>query len=304
MSWLDDAIRYAGLLERPPDPDPLVQRDPGFIAEEIDRLERLLKAWYAPDVQGLELVPDGRVLCVGMHNGGVMSPDMFITMVAFWRAFGVERAAYGLAHDLVFKVPVAGRWIAKTGGVPARPAHARALLERDAAVLVYPGGDVDAYKPHVRRHVVEFGGRTGFARTAIATGAPILPVVSVGAHEGQMILSDGRELVKRLGLKRLARMEVLPIALALPWGLAVGTPAYLPVPTRVRVRALPVIHHGLPPEAADDAAAVQRLADEVRAVMQAGEDALVGEGGFGPRARAELALAQANPEPARQPQSR
>jgi 1-acyl-sn-glycerol-3-phosphate acyltransferase len=283
---LSRLAHYGALVGAPRAATPLDERDAAFIAREIDLIGPVLDAWYAPDVMGLDNIPLGRALAVGTHNGGYMAPDMFSTMVAFWRQFGTERPAYGLVHDFVFKIPVAGKWIARLGGVPANPGNAAALLERDVAVLVYPGGDRDAFKPYARRHVVDFSGRMGFIRTAVRAQAPIVPVVSVGAHEGIYILTDGHELAERLGLTKRFRMDVLPIMLAFPFGIAVGAAApYVPVPTRVRVRALPAIHLGLPPDAADDADAVRAAHDRVRDAMQAGLDALVEEGGYGPSAR-------------------
>jgi 1-acyl-sn-glycerol-3-phosphate acyltransferase len=278
--------RLAGVaLDRLPD-DPLEWRDPAFLLGERDLLGAACDAWYAPEITGLEHLPESRCLVVGTHNGGFMAPDMFSLMVGFWRRYGAERPSYGLAHDMVFKLPFLGRWIAKLGAVPAHPDNARKLLERDVAVLVYPGGDLDAYKPFRERHVVKFGGRKGFIRLAMRTGSPILPVVSVGAHETIYVLTDGATLAERFGLKRRFRMEVLPIALTIPFGVTVGafTP-YVPLPTRIKVRALPPIHLEVPPEAAEDQATVDAAHDRVRDTMQRALDALVEEGGFGPAAR-------------------
>jgi 1-acyl-sn-glycerol-3-phosphate acyltransferase len=287
MSLADRLLRYAGLLvDRPA--DPLTARDPAFIEEELPLLARAVDALYAPEVMGMEHVPrSGRLLAVGTHNGGTLAPDMFALMVAFWHEFGADRPAYGLAHDLTFRIPGVGAWLARMGGVPARPEHARALLEREAAVLVYPGGDVDAFKPYAERHVVKFGGRTGFVRVAIQTGAPILPVVSVGAHEAFYVLTDGHEVAEALRLKQRLRLEVLPIIFTLPWGIVIGPVfPYLPVPTKVRLRALPPIDLALPPSAADDREAVAAAAERIRAAMQAALDELVAEGNFGVKARA------------------
>src|SRR5258707_12005983 len=109
---------------------------------------------------------------------------------------------------MVFRLPIVGRYFARLGAVPARQENAVALLERDATVLVYPGGDLDAFKPYRERHVVKFGRRAGFIRTALATGAPIVPVVSVGAHESVYIVTDRRAIAERLPLKKLLRIEV------------------------------------------------------------------------------------------------
>jgi 1-acyl-sn-glycerol-3-phosphate acyltransferase len=280
------ARRWRAVSREPLADDPLARRDAAFIAEETGLLGAVCDTFYAPEILGMDHLPPGRALVVGTHNGGPLAPDMFSLMVGFWRHFGAARAAYGLAHDMVFKLPFLGKWIAKLGAVPASQENARLLLEKDVAVLVYPGGDVDAYKPYRERHVVKFGGRKGWVRLALRTGAPIVPVVSVGAHDIIYVLNDGAALAERLGIKRRFRIEVLPVVLALPFGVALGPFApYLPLPTRVRVRVLPpvVLPHG--PEAADDPATVDAIDIEVRASMQAALDALVAEGGFGPRER-------------------
>jgi 1-acyl-sn-glycerol-3-phosphate acyltransferase len=280
-------LRMASVVVADLPADPLDRRDPAFIREQRDFLGALCQAWYAPDVLGLDHLPEGRALVVGTHNGGYMAPDMFSLMVASWHAFDpAERPAYGLAHDVVFQLPWAGRWIAKLGGVPASPVNAERLLRRDVTVLVYPGGDRDAFKPFRARHTVDFAGRKGFIRLALRTGAPIVPVVSVGAHEVFRVLTDGAKLAQWLGLKKHLRVDVLPIALGLPTGLVVGAAApYLPMPTKIRLRVLPPIALDHPPEAAADAAIVDALYARIIDTMQRGVDALVLEGGFGVKAR-------------------
>lgn len=261
--------------------DPLARRDPDFIRAEMGWIGQLIDLWFAPEVTG-EL-PEQPALVVGMHNGGNMAPDMFATMVAFWRRFGPERAAYGLAHDVVFQAPFVGRFLQRLGAVPARREHAAELLARGATVLVYPGGDLDAFKPWRERHIVKFGERSGFIKTALQARVPIVPVVSVGAHETIAILTDGRALAKKIGLKRLTRVEVLPVILCLPWGVWISTfEGHIPLPSKVRIRVLPPIHLD---GSADDAAYVRDAREQVRSVMQAAVDELVREGDFGPRAR-------------------
>lgn len=235
---------------------------------------------------GLDLLPTGRALVVGTHNGGFVAPDMFALMVAWWRKFDPRATpAYGLAHDLVFRLPWAGHWLGKLGAVPAAPENARRLLERDSAVLVYPGGDRDAFKPYRNRHVVNFSGRMGFIRLALRTRAPIVPVVSVGAHEAFFVLTDGVGIAHRLGLRKLFRVDVMPIALALPFGVTGGICPYVPMPTKIRVRVLSPIHLDYGPEAADRPSVVEEIYDRVIAVMQEAVDGLVAEGGFGVKAR-------------------
>jgi 1-acyl-sn-glycerol-3-phosphate acyltransferase len=265
-------------------PSAFEARDPRFIRASLPALAYGLEHWHRFEARGLEGVPDGAALVVGNHNGGIMSPDMFALMVAYWRRFGADAPAYGLMHDFVFRVPVLGATMARLGALPASPGHAREALARGAKVLVYPGGDLDAFKPYARRHEIVFGERSGFVRVALRARAPVVPVVSVGAHEAFHVLADGAELARRSGWKALTRMEVMPVVAGLPWGLWVGPGAYLPMPVDMKLHVLPAIgwpHLG--PEAADDPATVARCREEVRATMQAALDALVAEGGFGRR---------------------
>jgi 1-acyl-sn-glycerol-3-phosphate acyltransferase len=265
-------------------PDVGSRRDPDFIARYHGLMAAVFERYHDVRIDGWQHVPEAAALCVANHNGGIMSPDMVALMLAWWRRFGPQAPTYGLAHDVPFLIPVVGDVLWKVGAVPAHPEHALELLARDAKVLVYPGGDLDAFRPHARRHEVVFGERSGFVRIALRAGSPIVPIVGVGAHEGFRVLSDGTSLVRLLGLERLTRIEVLPLLLAAPWGLVVGPMPYIPLPLKMRLRILPAMSWPeLGPSAADDDAVVWRCREEVRGAMQRGLDALVREGDFGPR---------------------
>jgi 1-acyl-sn-glycerol-3-phosphate acyltransferase len=267
-----------------PVPDVARRRDARFIARYHRAFAALFERYHDVHVDGWEHVPEGPALCVANHNGGIMSPDMIALMLGWWRQFGPEAPTYGLAHDVPFSVPGLRALLWKVGAVPAHPAHARVLLDGGAKVLVYPGGDLDAFRPHRRRHEVVFGERSGFVKIALRARVPVLPIVGAGAHEGFRVLSDGTWLVRALGLKRHTRIEVLPFFLAMPWGLAVGPLPYVPLPVRMRLRILPPITWPeLGPDAADDPATVARCREQVRAAMQHALDELAALGDTGPR---------------------
>jgi 1-acyl-sn-glycerol-3-phosphate acyltransferase len=288
VSFAHHLRRHAFVALQPFPVDPLERREPQFIRDELPLFERYFEAWHKAEVMGLEHLPPGASLVVGNHNGGTLAPDMFALMAAYWRRFGVYRPAYGLAHDLVFTVPGVRQWMSKLGAVPARPEFALELLRRGSVVLVFPGGDVDAYKSWSDRHLVKFGGRCGFIRVALRAQVPIVPAVAIGAHESTVVLSDGKNLAEKLGAKRV-RLDVMPVSLGFPWGLIVGpVNPFVPFPTRIRIRLLPAIDLGLPPSAADDDALVRDLAERVRETMQHALDELVTEGGFGLLGRLDL----------------
>ena len=69
---------------------------------------------------------------------------------------------------------------------------------------------------------MDFGGRKGFIRLALEHDVPIVPVVSIGGQETALFLTRGEGLAELLRLDKMFRLKVLPISLALPWGLNVG----------------------------------------------------------------------------------
>jgi 1-acyl-sn-glycerol-3-phosphate acyltransferase len=101
---------------------------------------------------------------------------------------------------------------------------------------------LDAAKKFSDRNLIVFGGRSGFAQLAMGEGTPIVPIVTAGAGESLLVLSDGERLARALRLDKLLRVKALPTSISLPWGLnigAVGMLPYLPLPTKLHTRVLP-----------------------------------------------------------------
>jgi len=224
--------------------------------------------YYRAEVEGIEHMTEGRALVTATHNGGVFMPDLWALMVAFWRRFGLETPAYGLMHTFAFPIPGLGDLLSAAGAVPATRENAATVLDAGFPLMVCPGGDLDALKPYRERHRITFGKRRGFIRTALKHSAPIVPVVSVGAHEVFVMLNDGRRTAELFGFARFLRIKTVPLALGFPFGLNPAGIFSLPLPTKVRVRVLPRIELGEPPEAADDPIIVERCFERVRATMQ------------------------------------
>jgi 1-acyl-sn-glycerol-3-phosphate acyltransferase len=220
----------------------LDERDPDFIRERLPMLWLAASFWYRGEVRGLGNIPEtGPVLLVGNHSGGNMTPDTIVFTLAFNTYFGVERAFYQLAHNLVLSMPGLGQ-LRKFGTVAASPENARKALESGAALLVYPGGDYEVHRPSWLRNRVDFGGREGFIRLAVDENVPIVPVVSIGGQETALFLSRGEGLARLLRLDRMFRLKVLPVSLALPWGLNVcDMLGHVPLPAKITIETLPPI---------------------------------------------------------------
>jgi 1-acyl-sn-glycerol-3-phosphate acyltransferase len=231
------------LVARRIPPADLDERDPDYIRESLPRLWLLCSLYFRGEVRGLGNVPEeGGVLMVGNHSGGNVTPDTIVFTLAFSTYFGVERAFHQLAHNLVLSFPGLS-YLRKYGTVAASHENAHKALEAGAAVLVYPGGDYDVHRPSWQRNKIDFGGRKGFIRLALDQDVPIVPVVAVGGQETALFLSRGESLAQVLGLDRLFRLKVLPVSLAIPWGLNVGDLlGHLPLPAKITVEALPPIH--------------------------------------------------------------
>ncbi len=220
----------------------LDERDPDYIRERLPLMWLLASIWFRGEVRGLGNIPDsGPVLLVGNHSGGNMTPDTILFTLAFTSYFGVERSFYQLAHNLVLAMPWLGS-LRKFGTVAASPGNAAKALESGAALLVYPGGDYEVHRPIWQRNKVDFGGRQGFIELAIEHEVPIVPVVAIGGHETALFLSRGETLARLLAVDRILRLKVLPISLALPWGLNVGDMlGHIPLPSKITIETLPAI---------------------------------------------------------------
>jgi 1-acyl-sn-glycerol-3-phosphate acyltransferase len=221
----------------------LDERDPDYIRDNLPWLWLVSSLWFRGEVRGLGNIPEeGPVLMVGNHSGGNVTPDTHVLTLAFAAYFGVERAFYQLAHNLVVSMPFLAP-LRKYGTVAASPANARAALDSGAALLVYPGGDYEVHRPSWQRNVIDFDGRSGFVRLALEQDVPIVPVVSIGGQETALFLSRGERLARLLLLDRMFRLKVLPVSLAIPWGLNIGDMAgHLPLPAKITVEVLPPIH--------------------------------------------------------------
>jgi 1-acyl-sn-glycerol-3-phosphate acyltransferase len=217
----------------------LDERDPDYIRETLPGLWMLASLYFRADVRGLQNIPEeGPVLLVGNHSGGNLTPDTHVFTLAFSTYFGVERRFHQLAHNLVLSMPGLGS-LRKYGTVAATPENASRALDVGAALLVYPGGDYEVHRPSWESARVDFGGRRGFIRLAKEKKVPIVPVVAIGGQETALFLSRGERLARLFGLDRMFRLKVLPVSLALPWGLNVGDMlGHIPLPAKLTIQVL------------------------------------------------------------------
>lgn len=238
--------------------------DPAFTEQVANALGPAIKRYYRAEVRNIDNVPSsGGALVVSNHSGGMLTPDVLIFSPAFYERFGYDRPS----TRWVTTGCSWGRWTAgcAASGDRGQPRNAAAALHSGAVVLVFPGGDYDSYRPTFSANTVDFNGRTGYVRTAIEAGVPIVPTVSIGAQETQLFLTRGNWLARKLGLTK-ARMDILPISVGFPFGLSMIFPPNLPLPAKIVTEVLEPID--VTARFGDDPD-VDEVDAHVRAVMEA-----------------------------------
>lgn len=269
-SGLDDVAELASGHMPGNDPDAW---DPEYIRETLPTLRTLSQIYHRPEVRGLEHIPEGPALLVGNHSGGTVIVDTFAFALEFYDQFGPERRFHQLAHDVAARLPFTG--IRRYGVLAANHENARKAFALGAPVLVYPGGDYETFRPTTHSDRIEFGGRKGWITLALQENVPVVPVVSIGGQETALFATRGERAAKLIGLDRLARIKVLPVAFGPPFGVTVlDLPGRLPLPAKITLEVLPPID--LREEFGDD---LKRddVYDEVTAQMQDKLDELAAE---------------------------
>lgn len=220
----------------------------------------------------------GPVLFVANHGfGGIFDLNVFAASAAL-EQMQLDRPVTILTHQLAWTLGV-GRFIEPLGACPASHENAQRAFAEGEHVLVFPGGDVDAAKSWADRDRVIFGGRSGFARLALDSDVPIIPIVTAGAGESLLVISSGERLARATKLDKLLRVKTAPISVSLPWGLnvgAVGLLPYLPLPAKLNTRVLTAMSHSRGEDAIAYAARVETAMQEALTEMTQNRKPLLG----------------------------
>ena len=136
---------------------------------------KLFRVLFAVEYHGLENIPPtGAVILAGNHPS-------YLDPVLVW--LPIPRLMRFMAWDALFKVPVLGWLIRTLGAFPVDIRKGKGESAFQQALLVLKGGDALGIFPEGQRSEAGPMGelRTGVARLAIETGAPIVPVTIGGA---------------------------------------------------------------------------------------------------------------------------
>jgi 1-acyl-sn-glycerol-3-phosphate acyltransferase len=255
---LAGAVDLLHLLD-PPERLDRFGMDPRF-AERLEPIVELFYAsWWRVAVRDVAHVPaEGPALVVANHAGAAPW-DAFVLRHALRREHAARRELRPLLDDRECALPLIGPAAIRYGAVRASVDAAERLLGTGQVIGVFPEGSSAAQKPWRERYRIQRFGRGGFAKVALRAGAPIVPCAIVGSEEASPGIARTGWLAERLGVPLLAANPSLRVAAA----------ALLPLPSRWTVRfGEPIATRDLGPEAANDPAAVNALAERVRARVQ------------------------------------
>lgn len=168
--------------------------------------------------------PRGPCIYVTLHGAGYLVLDLVLAgYLLHWKAF-YERgepftplrivAARSRIERFLPGVPAAKKLV---GIIGVEEARCLAVLERGEQLLITPGGSREA-QPARDFYRLRWEGRYGFARLALKTGAPIVPLAVVG----------GASAFPGFRLKKLSFWSPLPLPARLR--VALGEP--IPVERR------------------------------------------------------------------------
>lgn len=263
----------------------LARTDPDFADRISPFLEGLFKHYFRVEIDGWENVPKKKALFVGNHNG-LLTFEVLMLFHAWWKRFGKARRAFGLAHSIALKNPFFRWLLPRLGAIPADPQVAFEALEQGYSLLVYPGGEKESFRPYNERMKVDFYQRKGFIRLALRAKVPLVPIVSIGAHETYVILDRGEELARGLGLYDRFRLHGVPITyrgIFFLWCLVTGVftffplllaPAafaaiFVPLPAKMSFKILPPVDcEALQDPALSEEENLQRIYDHIVSLMQ------------------------------------
>lgn len=226
----------------------LDERNPQIIEKLMPFFDWVYRYYFRVQTDGWENIPKtGKVLLIGSHNGGLAAPDTLMMTYDWFRKFGVERSAYALMEPKMWQVlPGLARLATQVGTIRPYPELAREALRRGAAVLIYPGGAKDVFRPYYLRHKIYFHAEKGFIKLALQEEVPIIPFISYGAHSTLIVLADlypQLQQLHQLGMPWLWGIDpgVFPIYLGLPWLIGVGPLPNIPLPIRLHTRVCSAI---------------------------------------------------------------
>lgn len=220
----------------------------------------LYRRYWRVETHGVSVVPrTGGALLVSNH-AGVLPLDGSMIKLAVFDA--TDRHARALIAGWFGSLPALSWFLRRTGQTLGHPADSDRLLQRGELVLVFPEGVNGTGKPWSERYRLRRFGRGGFVSTAIRSRVPVIPISVVGSEETYPMLANLKPLADLLGF------PYFPLTPTWPW---LGPLGLIPLPSKWSIQFHePIRTDDLPLSAANDAARIAQISDQVRETIQQG----------------------------------
>ena len=243
--------------------------EPGYVRRLLLFGALLYRYYFRVETHGIGNVPTGPVLLIGNHAGNTVPCDGTNLMMAMLLEAEPPRFCRAMAEFYLPRMPWWSELIHRGGAVVGTPENCIRLLEKAEAIMVFPEGHRGFVKPYTKAYQLQRFG-TGFARLALQTGAPIVPIGIIGSEEQSPGLYDSKFLGRLIGA------PAFPITLGFP---LLGPLGYLPLPVKYHIHfGEPMLLEGDP--GADDELIeeqVGRVRDQIALLL---EDGLAGRRGW------------------------
>ena len=205
---------------------------PGRVGPAFGRFMRavgtpIVRFTHRATLDGVENLPKtGAFLLVANHSAGVALAEIASFAALYYAQVGDSRPIAGFAHPAMFHIWPGSALLRGVGAVPSSYASAERTLAAGIPLLIFPGGDHEAFRPVWHANTVDFGGRLGFLKIARKAGVPIVPMGIRGSHFTAPILWNSRTILpnllilpRLLGVKRypLSLLGALVTAAILTW---------------------------------------------------------------------------------------
>jgi 1-acyl-sn-glycerol-3-phosphate acyltransferase len=170
------------------------------------------RRYFRVEAEGLEHIPEGRVLLIGNHSGQLAYDGMLVATTLFFDA-EPPRFARAMIERFFIQTPLVGNFMTRMGQLTGVQENAERLLtEEEAAVLVFPEGQRGGGRVWADRYKI-MGFSQGFLRLAKRTNTPVVPFGFIGGEEMCPSLWRAEPIAKLMGTPY---MPIVPWVVPLP----------------------------------------------------------------------------------------
>jgi len=229
--------------------------DPETIKATLVVLQWFYKYYFRVEVIGIDRLPPGRVLLVANHGGQIPIDGMLIAMSLVMDA-DPPRIGRGMVERFFPTLPFISTLFMRCGQMVGDQHNARALLEGNECVLVFPEGAKGSGKTIFERYQLQKFGN-GFLRLALETDSAIVPVAIIGCEETYPGLTSLDPVAKLFGLPYMPVTPFFPL---------LGVAGMMPLPSKITIRFGEPIKFTGNPDAPD--AEIQGYVEQVKASIQ------------------------------------